>query len=138
MKKPLNLVEKVEAADVHECEMQFLYNDGTNFHFMEPKSYEQHELTAAVVGDTALWLKEQDMCTVTLWNGAALIIEPPKFCLSSNYRNRSGCERRYFRRGGIKPATLETGAVVKVPLFVQEGEIIKIDTRNGEYVSRVK
>jgi elongation factor P len=98
--------ESVDAADVTEIEVQYLYCDGDSWHFMEPETFEQYQADEPAVADTKKWLKEQDLCTVILYNGA--------------------------------PATLESGAVVRVPLFIQEGELLKIDTRNGEYVSRAK
>jgi elongation factor P len=129
--------ESVEAADVHDTQMQYLYNDGEEWHFMDPDTYEQ--LTAGVdaVGDAAKWIKEQDMCGVTLWNGAPLSVEPPNFVVLQITETDPGV-RGDTSGGGGKPATLETGAVVRVPLFVQTGELIKVDTRSGEYVSRAK
>jgi elongation factor P len=88
------------------------------------------------LGDSAQWLKEQDVCTVTLWNGEPLSVTPPNFVELKIVQCDPGL-RGDTAQGGTKPATLETGAVVKVPLFVEEGETVKVDTRSGEYVSRV-
>ncbi len=129
--------ESVEAADVFEMEMQYLYNDGEQWHFMVTENYEQHCADAVVVGDTAKWLKEEDLCQVTLWNGNPLVITPPNFSELKITQTDPGV-RGDTSGGGGKPATLESGAVVRVPLFVNEGELIKVDTRTGEYVSRVK
>lgn len=129
--------ETVESADIAEIEMQFLYNDGNVWHFMDPKSYEQHEIPTDSVGDAALWIKEQDLCMVLLWNGVALSVVPPNFVVLEIVETDPGV-RGDTSGGGGKPAKLETGAVVRVPLFVQTGEFIKVDTRTGEYVSRVK
>jgi elongation factor P len=129
--------ESVEAADVFEMEMQYLYNDGEFWHFMDPGTYEQHALSKEGMGDAAKWLKEQDMCEVTLWNGAPLAVTPPNFVLLKVTDTDPGV-RGDTSGGGGKPATLETGAVVRVPLFIQNGEKIKVDTRTGAYVSRVK
>jgi len=129
--------ESVEAADVMEVEMQYLYADGEFWHFMDPESYEQVSADAKAVGDNAKWLKDQNMCTVTLWNGTPLIVEPPNFVILQITETDPGLKGDTSGGGG-KPATLETGAVVRVPLFVQNGEIIKVDTRTGEYVSRAK
>ncbi len=129
--------ETVEAADIAELAMQFLYNDGNVWHFMDPSSYEQHEIPTSAVGDAAMWIKEQDICTVLLWNGAALSVVPPNFVVLQIVETDPGL-RGDTSGGGGKPAKLETGAVVRVPLFVQNGEFIKVDTRNGEYVARVK
>ena len=129
--------ESIEAADVVETNMQYLYNDGDSWHFMEPESYEQVEANKSVVGDAVKWLKEQDVCVVTLWNGAPLIVTPPNFVNLAVTDTDPGL-RGDTSGGGGKPATMDTGAVIRVPLFVEIGEIIKVDTRTGEYVSRVK
>jgi elongation factor P len=129
--------ETVEGADVHETEMQYLYTDGEFWHFMDPDSYEQLAASEAAVGEAAKWLKEQDVCQVTLWNGQPLTVSPPNFVVLSVTETDPGV-RGDTSGGGGKPATLETGAVVRVPLFVDVGELIKVDTRTGEYVSRAK
>jgi elongation factor P len=127
--------ETVEGADVVESEMQYLYFDGEKWHFMVPSSYEQHEADEAAVGDAAQWLKEQDSCQVTLWNGRVIVVTPPAFVVLRIVETDPGV-RGDTSSGGSKPAKLETGAVVRVPLFIQGGEVIKVDTRTGEYVSR--
>ena len=129
--------ESVEAADVHDTQMQYLYNDGETWCFMDPDSYEQLSADAAAMGETVNWIKEQDMCGVTLWNGSPLSVEPPNFVVLQITETDPGLKGDTSGGGG-KPATLETGAVVRVPLFVQTGELIKVDTRSGEYVSRAK
>ena len=129
--------ETVDAADVMEIDVQYLYHDGEFWHFMEPNSFEQYPADAVAVGDAKLWLKDQDMCKVMLWNGSPLSIEPPNFVDLAVTETDPGV-RGDTSSGGGKPATLETGAVVRVPLFIDEGEVLRIDTRTGEYVSRVK
>ncbi|MCK8515138.1 elongation factor P [Methylonatrum kenyense] len=129
--------DSVEAADVMDTELQYLYSDGEFWHFMDPNSFEQLPAGQAAVGDAAKWLKEQDMCSVTLWNGEPLQVLPPNFVELTVTETDPGV-RGDTSGGGGKPATLETGAVVRVPLFIEEGELLKIDTRTGEYVSRVK
>lgn len=129
--------ETVEAADVVDVEMQFLYTDGQHWHFMAGESYEQHEVGEQVVGDAAKWLREQDVCIVTLWNGSPLSVAPPNFVVLKIAETDPGL-RGDTSGGGSKAATLETGAVVRVPLFLQVGDSIKVDTRTGEYVSRAK
>jgi elongation factor P len=129
--------DSVEAADVHDTQMQYLYNDGELWHFMEQETFEQITADAAAVGDAAKWIKEQDVCGVTLWNGSPLSVEPPNFVVLAITETDPGV-RGDTSGGGGKPATLETGAVVRVPLFVQTGELIKVDTRSGGYVSRAK
>jgi len=126
--------ENVEAADVFEQEMQYLYSDGE---FWQQDTFEQFAASAEAVSEAAKWLKEEDVCVMTLWNGVPLSVEPPNFVELKITETDPGL-RGDTSGGGTKPATLETGAVVKVPLFVNEGEMIKVDTRNGEYVSRVK
>lgn len=129
--------ETVEAADVVDMEMQYLYNDGELWHFMVPDTFEQHGVTAEALGDANQWLKEQDMCVVTLWNGTPIQVVPPNFVVLEVTETDPGLKGDTSGGGG-KPATLETGAVVRVPLFIQIGELVKVDTRNGEYVSRAK
>ena len=129
--------DSVEAADVMDTDMQYLYNDGEFWHFMNPQTFEQLEADKAAVSDQSVWLKEQDNCIVTLWNGAPLSITPPNFVELTITETDPGV-RGDTATGGTKPAHMETGAVVKVPLFIEQGEVIKIDTRSGEYVSRVK
>jgi len=127
--------ETIEAADVVDAEMQYLYNDGQFWHFMNPESYEQLAADKAVVGDNAKWLKEQDVCIITLFNGVPLIVEPPNTVVLKVTETDPGLKGDTSGGGG-KPATLETGAIVRVPLFVQIGEAIKVNTRTGEYLSR--
>jgi len=129
--------DTVEAADVIDVPMQYLYNDGEFWHFMVPESFEQYMADKNVVGDAAQWLKAEDTCTITLWNNVPLDMMPPTFVELTVTQTDPGL-RGDTATGGTKPATLETGAVVRVPLFLEEGTIIKVDTRTGEYVSRVK
>lgn len=129
--------ESVEGADVHETDLQYLYSDGDSWHFMDAGSYEQFTADARVVGEAAKWLKEQDLCMVTFWNGELLTVAPPNFVVLMVSETEPGV-RGDTASGATKPAILETGAVVKVPLFVDKGELIKVDTRTGEYVARAK
>ena len=117
--------------------MQYLYADGEFWHFMVPDTYEQIAADKKAIADAQQWLKEEDICLVTLWNGAPLLVTPPNFVELAVVETDPGL-RGDTAQGGIKPAKLETGAVVRVPLFVEQGEVIRVDTRNGEYVSRVK
>ncbi|MBN9286614.1 MAG: elongation factor P [Gammaproteobacteria bacterium 39-13] len=129
--------ETVEAADVVDVEMQYLYHDGVHWHFMAGESFEQHEINESVVSDAGKWLKEQDICIITLWNGSPIAVAPPNFVTLTITDTDPGL-RGDTSGGGTKPATLETGAVVRVPLFLSIGDSIKVDTRTGEYVSRAK
>jgi elongation factor P len=136
LEKTFKSGESVEAADVMDTDMQYLYTDGEFWHFMVPDTFEQYAMGETALGGAAQWLKEQDVCTVTLWNGEPLSVTPPNFVELKIVQCDPGL-RGDTAQGGTKPATLETGAVVKVPLFVEEGETVKVDTRSGEYVSRV-
>ena len=129
--------DSVEAADVMEIQLQYLYNDGEFWYFMDTQTYEQYQADVNAVGETTKWLKDQDMCTITLWNGTPLSVEAPNFVILTIEETDPGLKGDTSGGGG-KPATLETGAVVRVPLFVQTGEAIKVDTRTGQYVSRAK
>lgn len=129
--------DSLEAADVQEVEAQYLYNDSSHWHFMANDTYEQYIMNSTEVADTAQWLKEQANCMLTLWNGTPLGVAPPNFVILKIIETDPGV-RGDTSGGGGKPAKLETGAVVRVPLFVQEGELIKVDTRTGTYVSRAK
>lgn len=129
--------DSIEGADVVEKPMQYLYNDGEFWHFMEPSTFEQFAAERNAVDEASQWLKEEAECTVTLWNGAPINVVPPNFVQLKITQTEPGV-RGDTSGGGTKPATLETGAVVRVPLFVNEGEIVKVDTRTAEYVSRAK
>lgn len=126
-----------ESADIAEVEAQYLYSDGNAWHFMAQETFEQYVMDEVHVADAKLWLKEQSECMLTLWNGNPLGVVPPNFVTLKIIETDPGV-RGDTSGGGGKPAKLETGAVVRVPLFVGEGELVKVDTRIGEYVSRVK
>ncbi|MFL0810428.1 MAG: elongation factor P [Agarilytica sp.] len=127
--------ESVESADVADIEMDYLYNDGEFWHFMEPDTFEQHQADATAVGDNSKWLSEQDKVIVTLFNGAPLAVLPPNHVELEITQTDPGLKGD-TAQGGTKPATLSTGAVVKVPLFLSEGEVVRVDTRTGEYLGR--
>jgi elongation factor P len=129
--------DSVESADVVDTDMQYLYADGDFYHFMVPDNFEQYTAGAAAVGDNAKWLKDGITCIVTLWNGEPLQVMPPAHIDLTVVETDPGV-RGDTATGGQKPAKLETGAVVRVPLFINEGEVLKIDTRTGEYISRAK
>jgi elongation factor P len=129
--------DSVEAADVVDTDMEFLYSDGEFWHFMHPDTHEQIGADETAMADAAQWLKGNEMCVVTLWNGTPLQVTPPNFVELDIVETDPGM-RGDTAAGGGKPAELETGATVRVPLFIENGEKIKVDTRSGEYVSRVK
>lgn len=128
--------ESIEAADVVDVDMQYLYADGEFWHFMHPETFEQLGASEAAVADSKLYLKEEDICMVTLWNGEPLTVTAPNHVELLVTACDPGV-RGDTAQGATKPATVETGAVIKVPLFVEEGDVLKIDTRTGEYLSRV-
>jgi len=129
--------DRIEGADVVEVDLQYLYHDGEQWHFMNPETFDQFAIAAGVLGETAKWLKEQDIYVTTLWNNEPLSVVPPNFVVLEVTDTEPGV-RGDTASGASKPATLETGAIVRVPLFVDQGESVKIDTRTGEYVSRAK
>jgi elongation factor P len=129
--------ETLEQADVMERDLEYLYNDGEFWHFMEPDTFEQYQADANAVGEAAKWLKEQDRCEVTLYNDSPLVVTAANFVELEIAETDPGLKGD-TASGGSKPAKLSTGAVVKVPLFLSEGEVIRIDTRTGEYQGRGK
>ncbi|MEO8364890.1 MAG: elongation factor P [Pseudoxanthomonas sp.] len=133
----MKATDDLEAADVVDTDMQFLYADGEYWHFMQPETFEQVQADKNGVGEAAKYLKGEEECVVTLWNGVPIAVQAPNFVELKITETDPGV-RGDTSGGGGKPATLETGAVVRVPLFVGQDEIIKVDTRTGEYVSRVK
>jgi len=129
--------ESVEAADVMDTDMQYLYSDGEFWHFMVPDTFEQYAADAKAIADAIDWISEGDICQVTLWDNAPLVIAPPNFVELEITETDPGVKGD-TASGGVKPAKLTTGAIVKVPLFVDQGDVIRVDTRTREYVSRVK
>jgi len=137
LERTLKSGDTMETADVSDTDLQFLYSDNEGWHFMDPASFEQYSVEADTVGDAKKWLREQDVCIVTFYNGQPLIITPPNSVILKIVETDPGV-RGDTSGGGGKPAKLETGAIVRVPLFVQQDELIKVDTRTGEYISRAK
>lgn len=137
LEKTFKSGDTLAAADAQDVELQYLYNDNELWHFMSPTTYEQYTINKNTVGDSIKWLKEQDICIVTLWNNSAIAVIPPIFVILKVTETDPGL-RGDTATGGSKPATMETGAVVKVPLFINVGDLLKIDTRTGEYISRGK
>ncbi len=127
--------ESLEGADVMELDMQYLYNDGENWHFMDPESFDQYTVGESSVGDAKGYLVEQDTCLVTLWNDNPISVTPPNHVVLEVVDTDPGLKGDTAGTGG-KPATMNTGVVVQVPLFVSIGEKLKIDTRTNEYVGR--
>ncbi len=137
LEKTFKSGESVEAADVMETDLSFSYQNGDEWVFMDDESYEQYTLSAEQVESVKGWLQEGIVCTVTFWNEQALLVEPPTFVELLITTCEPGVKGNTVS-GANKRAVLETGVEVKVPLFIEQGERIRIDTRNGEYVGRVK
>jgi len=130
--------ESLEGADVMDMDMQYLYTDGEFWHFMKTDgSFEQLAASADVLGDSKDWLKEEDSYIVTLWNDVPIAVTPPNFIILEVVETDPGIKGD-TATGGTKPAKVSTGAVVKVPLFISVGDVLKIDTRTGTYVSRAQ
>lgn len=139
--------ETFAAADVTDLESQYLYNDGEFWHFMDPATYEQIAVEKKHLDDVKQWLKarpdegipwldKQDISMITLWNGSPILVTPPNFVILQVIETDPGM-RGDTVSGGTKPAKLETGATVQVPLFVVQGEYVRVDTRINEYMARI-
>ena len=128
--------ESAETADINHKDMEFLYSDGESWHFMDSTTFEQIGITEKVVADAKKWLIGQETCEVVIWNDEPITVEPPAFVELTISRSDPGIKGDTVS-GATKPAELETGVTIQVPLFVEEGEKIKVDTRSGEYSGRV-
>jgi elongation factor P len=127
--------EKVEEVRLEKRDYQYLYNDGEDFTFMNVETYEQIQLPADMLGDLPLYVKESDVCSVLLFEEKPLTVEPP-FTVELAVKQTDPGFKGDTAQGGSKPATMETGLVVQVPLFIEEGSVLKIDTRTGKYLGR--
>jgi elongation factor P len=128
--------ERVDEADVDERTMTYVYQEGENLVFMDTASFEQIPFTPAQVGDARKFLKENLEVSVVFWRGQPIGLELPSFIEASVARCDPGMKGD-TASGATKPATLETGAVLQVPLFIKEGDVLRVDTRTGEYVERL-
>ena len=137
LEKNIRSGETFEGADVVETNMQYLYKDNEGWHFMDPATYEQYAANEAAMSEADKWTKEEDVCAVMLYNGQPIGVSPPNFVHLKVTDTDPGL-RGDTSSGGTKAATLETGAVIRVPLFINVGEVLKVDTRTGGYVSRSK
>ncbi len=135
VEKTFRPTEKFPQARIDRKDMQYLYSDGDLFTFMDMETYDQVALNAETVGDTLKFVKENEICKVCSHNGSVFAVEPPLFVELEITDTEPGFKGD-TATGASKPATVETGAVVYVPLFVNQGDKIKIDTRTGEYLSR--
>jgi elongation factor P len=129
--------DKVDKPDIEEKEMQFLYESGGEYHFMDTQSYEQLFLTAEQLGESKDFLKENLVIKAIFYNGRPIGVETPMFVELRVIQSEPGIKGD-TATGATKPANLESGAVIQVPLFVEEGDVIRIDTRTREYLTRVK
>jgi len=129
--------DKVDKPDLQDREMQFLYKDDSFFHFMDTENYEQAQLAFDQVGGAADYLKENENVDILFFNGSAISLDLPNFVNLLVTQTDPGVKGD-TAQGGTKPATTETGYVLNVPLYLEEGERIKVDTRTGDYVERVK
>ena len=136
VEKTFRPTEKFENAHIERKEMQYLYQDGDLYNFMDVETYDQIALNADVVGDALKFVKENETVKVCSYNGSVFAIEPPLFVELEVIETEPGFAGN-TAQGATKPATVETGAQVMVPLFVNQGDKLKIDTRTGEYLSRV-
>ena len=135
LEKTFKSGESLEGADVMELEMQYLYSDGEKWHFMESESFEQFDLSETSMGTAINYLVEQDSCIITLWNNNPISVTPPNHVVLEVIDTDPGLKGDTAGTGG-KPATLNTGVVVQVPLFVSIGDKVKVDTRTNEYTGR--
>ena len=136
LEKSFRPTEKFPQARIDRVDMSYLYNDGELYNFMNTETYDQIALTADQVGDSLKFVKENEVVKVCSYNGNVYAIEPPLFVELEVIETEPGFAGN-TAQGATKPATVETGAQVQVPLFVNQGDKLKIDTRTGEYLSRV-
>lgn len=135
VEKTFRPTEKFPAARIDRADMQYLYNDGELYYFMDGETYEQIALASDIIGDALKFVKENEVCKICSINGSVFAVEPPMFVVLEITNTEPGFKGD-TATGATKPATVETGALVYVPLFVSQGEKIRIDTRTGEYLSR--
>ncbi|HEO72043.1 MAG TPA: elongation factor P [Candidatus Hydrogenedentes bacterium] len=136
LEKTYRAGERMEEARVEEQTWEYLYNDGDVFHFMDSKTYEQIGVNKDIIGDGADWLKENMNAKLLFHDGKVISFEPPLFVELTITQTDPGVQGDRAT-GGTKPATLETGATIQVPLFLNEGDVVKVDTRTAEYLERV-
>ena len=136
LEKTFNPSEKLQGAEIEKREMQYLYNDEDLYYFMDVETFDQIALNEDMIGDSLKFVRENDMVKMISHNGDIFAVEPPMFAELEVTECEPG-EKGNTATGATKPCTVETGAVVYVPLFVNLGDKLKIDTRTGEYLSRV-
>ncbi len=135
VEKTFNPTDKMPKAHIERKDMQYLYNDGDLYYFMDTETYEQMPLNKDTIGDALTFVKENMICKILSFKGNVFGIEPPTFVELEVTETEPGFKGD-TATGATKPATVETGATVKVPLFINQGDVIRIDTRTGEYLER--
>ncbi|MBQ7377645.1 MAG: elongation factor P [Clostridia bacterium] len=130
-----NPTAKFESAYIERKEMQYVYNDGDLYYFMDMETYDQIPLAQSKLGDNFKFVKEETMCKIVSWKGDVISVEPPLFVELQITETEPGVKGN-TATNVQKSATLETGAVIKVPIFINEGDMIRVDTRTGEYLER--
>lgn len=138
IEKTFKSTDYLEIADVIEYKLSYLYNDGFFWYFINSSTFEEFAVEKEIISFHKKWLLEQDTCIVTLWNGKPISITPNTFVELKVINTEAASKSDTINNSITKNAVLSTGAIVKVPLFIQVGSFIKVDTRSGEYVSRIK
>ncbi|AEO07854.1 elongation factor P [Buchnera aphidicola] len=138
IEKTFKSTDYLEVADIKEYTLSYLYNDGLFWYFINNDTFEELPVEKSIIGVNKKWLLEQDTCTITLWNNEPISVVPNNFVNLKVIHVQATLKGDTVNTRNIKLATLITGAIVKVPLFIEIGELIKIDTRSGQYISRVK
>lgn len=137
LEKTIKIGETIHEADVMNTKMQFLYKESDTFFFMNLSSYEQSEVNESILSDNSKWLIDGDECDVTIWNDNVIQVDPPKF-VNLTVKSTIEAIKGDTVSSTLKEAVMENGEMVMVPIFIKEGELIRIDTENSEYSSRVK
>lgn len=137
IERTLKSGDKVDLADVEETEMRMLYKEADGVVFMDEKSFEQIKIPLESIGETTQWLLDDHLYEIVIYKGVPVTVEPPTFMEMKITETNPGDRGNTASGRVLKPAVVESGAKIQVPIFVEEGEVIKIDTRTGEYVSRV-
>ncbi|MGI6755664.1 MAG: elongation factor P [Atopobiaceae bacterium] len=131
-----NAGTKFENVQLITREMQYLYNDGNAYYFMDPETFEQIPVDTSFIGENSVWYKENDICQLLYADTELIGVQPPMFIEAAITETDPGFKGDTVQ-GGTKPATIETGALIQVPMYLNQGEVIKVDTRTGKFVSRV-
>ena len=133
--KTCKVGESLESADIRESQMQYLYSEGQEWHFMDQKTFDQVALGIDLIRENKNWLTEEDICKILFWNNSPVSVSPPTFVKLEVIETDPGVKGD-TATGGSKPATLSSGVTIKVPLFISKGDVVTVDTRNGEYQGR--